>query len=167
MTQGSKCRHYYLVCILAGMLSLVACDVSPPEPSDEEIKLFFSKHVSELEGLIAFCEQNPEVRWFGAEMGQIDIVKLIPENPDMAARAKAWGMMDRLGLRSLVCARDWGADNTPLIAVSFSIWAVGIAVSGRGKGLTYLFEVRPYVDGYIASGEYRALGKEGWYITSS
>ena len=145
---------------------MTACNFQP-EPSNQKIVSFFEDNISELEKLVEFCVQNPEVRWLGSEVGQIDIVKLIPENLDIFARNEAWGIVDRLGLRSMACIRNWRTEDNDLISVGFSIWAVGLAVSGRSKGLEYLFEMGPQMKGYIASGEFMALDKEGWYMYSS
>ena len=165
MIQG-RLRGRNLAFVLLGLLSLTACN-DPPEPSNEEIVSFFEDNISELEKLVEFCAHNPEVRWMGSEMGQIDIVTFIPGNPDVSARNEAWGIIDRLGLRSIVCRRDWRTEDNDLISVGLSIWGIGLAVSGRGKGLEYLFKETPNLKSYIASGEYIALDKEGWYIESS
>lgn len=165
MTQG-KCGNSYLICIFLGLLCLTAC-TDPPEPSNEEIIQFLDDNISDLEKLIEFCEQNPEVRWLGSEVGQIDIVKLIPENPNAPARNEAWDIIDRLGLRSMACRRDWRTEDNDLVSVGFSIWGIGIAVSGRGKGLDYIIVAGPYLHEYLASGELTPLDKEGWYIDSS
>ncbi|MDE0155656.1 MAG: hypothetical protein OXS28_08650 [Gammaproteobacteria bacterium] len=155
-----------MIVVLLGLLSLTACN-DPPESSNEEIVSFFEDNVSELEKLVEFCVHNPDVRWMGSEVGQIDVVTLIPENPDISTRNEAWGIIDRLGLRSIACLRDWRAEGRDLIAVGFSIWAVGLAVSGRSKGLEFAFEETPNIKSSVTSGEYMALDKEGWYLYSS
>lgn len=155
------------VLLLLVALALSGCGFIPDqEPTDDELRAFFTKHQYSLERLVEFCINVPMIRWIGLDKydlynRQID-TGINFENAERVMTTQ--GVMRDLQVESMACARNFSLPDAPLVAVTIPVFNAGLSIGGRSKGFRYLTEHAVILDEHIISGKLILIDQPNWYI---
>lgn len=161
--------NFVIVLILVLLAPLSGCDASKLDGSDSllpdaSIEDLYLNNKSSIKALVEFCTSSPSVKWLGVKPTDMELSTVLSSKPDSAAVNKAKKTLSDVGAESLMCTRDWGEADYPLVSVTVPLYGAGISVSGVSKGIRFFSNVSDYVQARIKAGELKSLGDEGWYI---
>ena len=161
--------NFVIVLIFFLLAPLSGCDaeklgVSDSLPPDESIEDLYLNNKSSIRGLVEFCTSSPSVKWLGVKPADIELSTALNSKPDSAAVSKAKKSLSDIGAESLMCTRNWGEPDYPLVSVTVPLYGAGISVSGVSKGIRFFANVSDYVQVRVKAGELKSLGDDGWYI---
>lgn len=161
--------NFAIVLVFFLLASLSGCDTKSlggnnSLPTDASIKNLYLNNKNSINSLVEFCISNPSVKWLGVGLMDIELSTIMSLKPDSATVNKAKESLSDVGAESLMCTRDWGEPDYPLVSVTMPLYGSGISVSGVSKGIRFFPNISDYVQAKVKDGELKILGDDGWYI---